>query len=485
MKAIFKLFIKTVLATLLVFAQGCTKFSQLNPQAPTAIVTAPAVFAPKLSTITVPVSFKVSALEEKLNQQITGILYQDDNLEDDNLKVTVVKAGNLAMQANGDKIYLTMPLRVSATGRWRWEACKMCPRLEKTESTTFDVIVKNESQLTLTENYQVKSTSTSDFEWGSTKPVLTLGPLKIGLASFIEPSLRAQMQTLAAQLDREVQNRIKIKEYVQQAWNQVQQPIPLNKELDAWLIITPQAIKVSPLTASNGDFLLQIGLSSYLQTVTNGKPQVKPNLILPPLVTDNQLKNNIQIGVMGEISYSHATTILKQQLTNKQFSFADGKDQVTVHDVALSGNGDKLVVMLDVTGHTKAGLFTKNIAGKIFLQAVPYLDAETSSVRVRDVDFTLDTKDQLLKAASWLAKNRFAQTIEEQVSLPFKTQLEEGHKLLQQNLDNASRLNESIKLTGQITEIVPDAIYLTPTSIKAVVNAKGNLSAQIIGFSRL
>ncbi|GEO05100.1 hypothetical protein AAE02nite_27640 [Adhaeribacter aerolatus] len=469
---------------LILFLVSCTQSSQLNPQAPTQEVTAPApaVFAPKLSTITIPVSFRISTLEEKLNQQITGILYKDDNLEDDNLKVTVVKAGNLALQANGDKIYITIPLHVSATGRWRWEACKSCPRLEKTESTNFDLVVKSESQLSLTEDYQVKSTSISDFEWGSTKPVLTLGPLKIGLARFIEPSLRSQMQTLAGQLDREVQNRLKIKDYVQQAWAQVQQPIPLNKDLDAWLTIMPQAIKVSPLMANNGNFNLQIGLSSYLQTITNGKPKVQLNPILPPLVTDNHLVNNVQIGLMGEISYDHATKILKQQLTGKQFSFSDGRDQLTVHDVALSGSGDKLVVMLNVTGQTKKGFFTKNMAGKIFLKAVPYLDAETNSIRVRDVDYDLDTKDQLLKAANWLAKNRFTQTIESQLSLPFKSQLAEGHKLLQQNLDHAAGLNESIKLTGQITELVPDAIYLTPTSIKAVVNAKGNLSAQIVGF---
>ncbi|MDB5264325.1 MAG: hypothetical protein JWQ14_3608, partial [Adhaeribacter sp.] len=39
--------------------------------------------------------------------------------------------------------------------------------------------------------------------------------------------------------------------------------------------------------------------------------------------------------------------------------------------------------------------------------------------------------------------------------------------------------NQSVQLTGQITEMVPDAIYLTPTSIKALVNAKGNLTARI------
>lgn len=483
MKFIQLLFLCLTLGWTSLFS-GCTSHSQLNPQAPTGTIAAPApgIFTPKLSTITVPVSFKISTLEQKLNQEITGVLYKDDNLEDDNVKVTVMKAGNLSMQANGNKIYLTMPLHVAATGRWRWEACKVCPRLEKTESTTFDLIIKNESQLSLTEDYQVKSTSTSDFEWGNIKPEITLGPIKIGLARFIEPSLRKQMQTLSAQLDREIHNRIKIKDYAQQAWTQVQQPIPLNKELDAWLTIVPQGIKVSPLMASNGDFLLQIGLSSYLQTVTNGKPKVRLNLILPPLIIDNHLVNNVQIGLMGEISYSHATKILKQQLTGKQFSFANGKDQITVHDVALSGSGDKLVVMLDVTGQTKKGFFTKNMAGKIFLKAVPYFDPETSSIRVRDVDYDLDTKDQLLKTANWLAKNRFVHAIENEVSLPFKAQLANGQKLLQQNLDNASRLNQSVKITGHINEIVPDAIYLTPTSIKAVVNAKGNLSAQIMFF---
>ncbi|MDB5262547.1 MAG: hypothetical protein JWQ14_1828 [Adhaeribacter sp.] len=468
-----------MLGLLQIILPACTSNSHLTTQAPDAQVSAPPAIAPKLSTVTVPISFGIQALAEKLNQEIAGVLYKDDNLEDDNLKVTVVKAGNLSLQANGNKIYLSMPLRVSATGRWIWEACKVCPRLQKTESTAFDLVVNSESQLAFTEDYQVKSTSVSDFEWGSTKPVITLGPLKIGLARFIEPALRAQMQALTAQLDREIQSRIKIKNYVQQAWVQVQQPIPLNKELDAWLTITPQAIRVSPLTASNGNFNLQIGLSSFLQTVTNGKPNIQPNLTLPPLVTDNQLVNEVQIGLMGEISYAHATQILKEQMVGQQFTFSKGKDQITVHDVALSGSGDKLVVMLDVTGTTKAGLFTRNIAGKIFLKGIPYLDAQTNSIRVRDVDYDLDTKDQLLKAANWLAKNHFAQTLEDQISLPFKSQLAAAHQLLQQNLDQASQLNQSVQLTGQITEMVPDAIYLTPTSIKARVNAKGTLAARI------
>jgi hypothetical protein len=135
--------------------------------------------------------------------------------------------------------------------------------------------------------------------------------------------------------------------------------------------------------------------------------------------------------------------------------------------------------MLDVTGTTQKTFFTKSMAGKIFLKAEPYFDAETQSIRVRNIDYDLDTKDHLLKTASWLAKNRFIQTLEEQISFPLKTQLAEARNLLQQNLTEATGKNQSLLLQGTISEIVPDAIYIAPTGIKAAINAKGNLTARV------
>ena len=138
-----------------------------------------------------------------------------------------------------------------------------------------------------------------------------------------------------------------------------------------------------------------------------------------------------------------------------------------------------MVVMLDVTGKAKIGFLTRNISGKIYLKAVPYYDAATASIKVQDLDYDLNTKDRLLQTASWLAKNKFLQTIQNQISFPVKNQLETARLTLQKTLDQSERLHESVLLKGQITEIVPDTIYLTPTAIKAVVNAKGNLTALI------
>ena len=464
---------------LLPFLSSCTRSGNLAPEAPAAVANPTPVFQPRLSTINIPVSFRLITLEDKLNQEFAGVLYKDEDLNGDDLAVTVSKTGRMSMQAEGDKIFFSVPLHVYAKGRWKWEACKICPTIQKTEDTEFDMVVKSQSLVSLTEDYQVKTSTTGNFEWGNAKPFIMLGPIKIGLARFIEPQMRQQMSNLTARLDKEIQNRLLIKGYVQQAWLQLQKPIPIDKKLNAWLTITPQNIRVSPVVARNGELQLQIGLNAYLQTITNREPEVQVNPVLPKLITNSRLANEIQVGLVSELSYAHATTLLKEQLVGKRFTSKDGKDEVLVHDLALSTSQDKMVVMLDVTGKAKVGFLTRNISGKIYLKAVPYYDAATASIKVQNLDYDLNTKDRLLQTASWLAKNKFLQTIQNQISFPVKNQLETARLTLQKTLDQSERLHESVLLKGQITEIVPDTIYLTPTAIKAVVNAKGNLTALI------
>jgi hypothetical protein len=458
---------------------ACNTSSTLHTPAPAAATGPAPVLQPRLSTINIPLSFPLKNLEDQLNRDFNGVLYQDQDLSGDNIALTVRKNGALRIQGAGNKLSFTLPLHIYAKGRWRWEPCKICPALQQTEDTEFDLVVKSESLLTFTEDYTVKTQTTGDFAWGQTKPVLTLGPLKISLARFVEPAMRQHMRTLTAQLDAELQRRFQLREHVQKAWLQIQEPIPLDRHLNAWLSVQPQQISISPLVASDGELTLQVGISSYLQAVTDGKPTPVLNPNLPRLITNSRQPDAVQIGLVSEMSYAHATKLLAAQLKGKKFSFEKGKDQVTVHDLALSGSGDKVVLMLDVTGKTSAGLFTKSIAGKIFLKAVPYYDAATASIRVRDLDYDLATKDKILQTASWLAKNKFIENIESQISFPVKSQLVQARQLLQQTLDKAGRVNDMVLLTGSITEISPEGIYVTPNSLKALIIAKGNLSARI------
>ncbi|AKD05533.1 DUF4403 domain-containing protein [Pontibacter korlensis] len=458
---------------------SCSSTNNLNTAAPATSAAGVPEYKPQLSSVTVPISISIAAMEDKLNHEIAGLLYKDTNLDDDNVAVTVSKNGKLSIRAEKDKVYFSVPLRIYAKGRWKWDPCKFCPVIDKTEDTAFDIIIKTESRIVLTEDYKINTITTGDFEWGKTKPVLELGPMKIGLARFVEPALRSQMANLSKQLDKELQSRLDVKKYVAEAWQLLQEPVKLDDDMNAWLTVAPKEIRMAPLQAQNGNLNTRLGITSYITVTTNGKPKVQLNKNLPKLIVDSRMSDDIQIGLTANVPYAHASKMLQEQVAKQTYTFDGGKSQVTVNDAVISPAGDQLVLMLDVNGKTKAGIFTKKIVGKVYLRGTPFYDVATASIKVRDVAYDLDTKDKILSTASWLAKNKFEEMIQQQVNIPVKGELENAKKMLQANLDKQARVHESVMLRGSIKDITPDNIYLTPEGIKAVVNAKGTLTATI------
>ncbi len=436
-------------------------------------------YQPRLSSVSVPVSVSISAIEERLNKEFAGVLYKDDKLEGDNVAVTVSKNGRLSIRADKDKIYFSVPLHIYAKGRWKWDPCKLCPTIDKTEDTAFDMVINTESRFGITEDYSIKTITSTDFEWGNTKPTLQLGPLKIGLARFVEPKMHEQMALMGKLLDKELQNHLNMRKYVVNAWQLIQEPVKLDDGLDAWLNIVPQDVRIAPFQVKNGNLSTRIGITSFISVSTDGKPQIQVNKNLPKLLIDNRLSDDIQIGLTANIPYEHASKLLQEQVAGQTYKFDGDKSQLTVKNATISPGGQQLIMMLDVDGKTKAGLFTKKIAGKIYLRGTPYYDAQSATIKVRDIDYDLDTKDKLLSAASWLAKDKFKEMIQAQVNFPVQGQLTEAKKMLQKNLDQSARVHESVLLRGSIKDIVPENIYLTPAGIKAVITANGNLTATI------
>ncbi|MHA6246341.1 DUF4403 family protein [Pontibacter sp. CAU 1760] len=459
--------------------QSCSSTSKLNANAPASTTVAAPAYTPQISSIAVPVSISIAAMENRLNQEVSGVLYKDDNPNDDNVAVTVSKKGRMSIKAEGDRVYFSVPLHIYAKGRWKWDPCKFCPAIDKTEDTSFDMVIKTESKIGLTEDYRINTVTSGDFEWGNTKPTLELGPLKIGLARFVEPALRQQMGTLSKQLDKELQQHLDMKKYVTDAWLLLQEPVKLDDGMNAWLSVVPQEVRMAPLQAKNGNLNTRLAITSYITVSTDGKPQLKPNKNLPKLIVDKRLADDIQVGLTTTIPYAHVSKLLQEQVANQTYKFDGGKSQLTVKNAAITPGGEQLVLMLDVDGKTKAGLFTKKIVGKIYLRGTPYYDATTASIKVRNVDYDLETKDRLLSTASWLAKNKFLDIIQQQVNFPVQQQLNDTKKLLQTSLDKQGRVHESLLLRGTIHDITPQNIYLTPEGIKAVVNAKGTLTATV------
>jgi hypothetical protein len=264
-------------------------------------------------------------------------------------------------------------------------------------------------------------------------------------------------------------------------WISIQQPFELGNGYNTWMLISPQEVRLSSLQCKAGQVNLKVGIKSYIETYTGAKPSVNVNSALPKLLTDNTLADNFQIGLIGEISYATATEMLKKEVLNQLYTFEDNKYQMTIKDLDLQGSADKLLIRMDVEGKVKKGA-RKNIKGRIYMQGIPYYDAASQSIKIRDFDYDVRTKNALVKTAGWVAKIGFAAKIRDMLDFPLKDKMAEALKMLQDGLNANNRIGDNILLKGNISKLEPQGIYLTPTSIKAVVNAEGKVNVSLDKF---
>ncbi|MDQ3073955.1 MAG: DUF4403 family protein, partial [Bacteroidota bacterium] len=211
---------------------------------------------------------------------------------------------------------------------------------------------------------------------------------------------------------------------------------------------------------------------SYLDVILGGKPPVSVNTILPRLVTDNSLPDNFEIGVVSDISYQKATQLLKESMTGETYTFEDGKYAITVNDIELYGSGDKLHIRMNVDGQPRKG---KLVQGTVYLSGIPYYDSVTSSVRMRDMQYDVKSKNVLVKAASWMLDVGFDRKVQEFSYFPLGEYLSDAKKMLQDGLNENGRISENVFMRGTVTHVQPEGLYLTPTGVKVVVLAKGSI----------
>ena len=74
---------------------------------------------PKIpSSVSIPVNLPISEIQRLVNQQITGVLYEDQDFENNNnyqLKTKVEKDGNIAIKAlTNNRLMFSVPLKIWA-----------------------------------------------------------------------------------------------------------------------------------------------------------------------------------------------------------------------------------------------------------------------------------------------------------------------------------------------------------------------------------
>ncbi len=459
----------SIVLFVVLFASSCKPSKQLlETEKPKAKYDAMS-FNPQTSTVNIPIKMSVPAIEAKINKDVTGLLYEDKSYDDndgDNLKMKIWKQKDIKLSAYPDAFEYYVPLKLSVKMRYGVFGTYGYQSVEGSIALSFRTVYE------IDESWDLATvTVLTDYKWLHAPTTSILGQ-KVSIKSIANRLLKSNKQFLENSIDEQIKANLNIKEYAQDAWTMLQDPINVNEDYKVWLKLSPKSIQMTPLKTEKGIINATIGIQSAAEVVlSEEKPKVTINKTLPPFVRPEQIKDDFQINLTTEIPYVAAEKIAKKEMVGQTFS--QGKRSVTVKNLTIYGQGEQVIIGALVDGSVK---------GMIYMRGKPVFDPATSTVKIENVDYDLDTKNGILKSANWLFHSTILKKIEPYLTFPLEQNIKDAQKMIQDQLKNYEPV-KGILLNGQLDELKIEGLYLTPNGFRVVVLSNGKLNLKVDGLN--
>jgi len=420
---------------------------------------------PPVSYLSIPFEADLIKMERLINQQFRSLIYADTSFDDndqDNLMVKAWKMADIKLTMDGNQIFYQVPLSVWIKKKFVIGAFGI--GVSDTREVTGNVILKFRTRIAIQNDWSISATTFSDgYEWITT-PVLQLaGGISIPLPFISDLILEANQKDINTQIDKAFQSSFNLKSYFTPIWNTIQMPIKLSDEYPLWVKITPLEISTVPIQGSSNMINHTIGIKAYTELFYGDEPAYKVNENLPDLKITSRLDNDFNISLGLDVPFMHINEIANKQMVG--FQYRQGKNLIEVKEVFLFGSGGKLVVALKIAG---------TIKGTIYLSGKPYYDRETSSLKVKELDFDIRTKNVLIRSASWIFHQNLLQNLEQQLSFPIGDQLQSARNQLQSYLDGNKKV-QYFGISGTIDKPEIGDILITKESVKAMIIFTGKI----------
>lgn len=433
-----------------------------NQPAPPAKEVSTKVYTPSLSKINVPLVVKTSELEKTLNREMSGVLYEDNsytNNNNDNIKVSVSKHGQIEIDVKNDVIIYEVPLRFVIKGRQ--------PVLftELKAETEFEISLKFQSKLDVDQQWNlITETKALDYELLN-EPKLDFGVTSISLKGVVDVLLANFLDDAAPLLDTQIKENFDTRKYVNDLWVDMQEPILLDEAYNSWMKVTPKYFVYAPIKAQNNQISLNVGVNAYVEVITGKRPDFTLNTTLPDLIKKEQLSNEFFISLKTELYYEKMNEIMQENLVGYEYEYTKSK-KIVVTDASIYGNGEKLVVKVTFSG---------NMQGTFYMTGIPKFNEEMKTVYLDDFDFDIQSKAVVLKTAAWVLKGSFKKQIDKYLRFSLQEQVDESVKMIEEYLKE-SQLDKTIRVNCKVNDAKLNEVYLSDQSMTTILDLSGNLN---------
>lgn len=456
-----------LLLSALLFTSACSTSSKIAALKPAPNYSSAIVYDKQESYLNLPLEIQVADLQSQTNKYLNGLIYDDQVLEDDNVMLKVWKESPILIQENAGKLEMALPLKVWAKVRYGIE--KFGFSAYDTREVNLNGIIRLNSAVNIQNWKLVTNTQIQEIDWVESPSIVVLGK-NVPVTYLINPAISLFKGKISKKVDEAIAKSFDLKPYVVNALEQLSKPVEVNPDYKVWLGIQPLAMYASPTTLANKKISFNLGMKAYLETAINSQPTIKfdkTQLTLQPTVPNG---TDFKASIAGVVTYANAAALMQKNFAGQKFE--SGKRAVTVNKIDLWGKDGKLIVAVNMSG---------SVNGDFYLSGTPKYNVDKKEIYLEGVDFVLDSKNKLIKTADWLVHGAIAKKIQESCTFSIADYLNDGQKTMAAYLSNYQPI-KGIKVNGQMTELSPGQITLTPQAIVAMMVAKGKVSIKIDGL---
>jgi len=319
------------------------------------------------------------------------------------------------------------------------------------------------SALSWSDRWRLQSQTTFD-EPEFVEPCLLAG-LDVDATPVLKAVLQPRLAALAQSIDRIVRDRTEAKQRAEMVWQKLQEPIEFAP--NQWLQFHPRDARVSPIT-SNGTLVLRTSVNLVMAPrIVNGLKPDSVAMPLPPLQMTPLPLEGFHLALPITVDYGRINQRLEQEMIGQEFQTPVG-DTLRVEGVQLYGSGDKLILALQVSG---------GVNGTVYATGTPVFDEGLGMLRFVDLDFTMDTRNVLVRSANWMFHQNILASLKSQAFIDLSGQLQTLRSRLTSALTRD--LGPNARLEGEVATLRPSGVYPTAGGVEVHIIAEGSMWVEL------
>jgi hypothetical protein len=461
-----------LLVFLIIFLiSSCASSNKIAALKPEPNDASPLVYETSPSFINLPISVKLKDVENQTNTLLNGLIYEDNNIEDDNIEMKIWKLAPISIENDkesaGQKIKTILPLKVLF--KYRIGTKKLGVELYNTKEFNLNGVVTLLSDVGLT-NWKLNTkTELKSLNWNESPTMAVFGK-NVPVTYLMTPAIKIFRSKIERSIDAAIEKSMDFKPNVLAALEKICTPFQMSEAYESWLQITPVEIYSTDAVLKNDTFLMDMGMKCTMTTLIGKQPESKfeaSKIVLKPV---SKIPNQITANIAAVSTFAEASKIMTKNFAGQEFG--SGNKKVKVQKVDIWHKNDKMVIALDVLG---------SVNGTIYLTGFPQYNEQTKELFFDKLDYVLDTKNKLMRTANWLAQGLVLRKIQESCRYSIVPNLEEGKQNMMAYLKNYSPM-PGVFVNGKIDNVQFQKIQLTNKAIIAFIKVNGTVKVAVDGL---